>query len=291
MGIRGLKPRGNRARKSGVRAKEEAPARSRGKNRRARGARSRATSGRAKAGGATSRRALPRPGRRTWIGVGGAVLGALAIWLGHETVERLVAHPRFAVRTVEIEGTARTSPEDLRDLADVHPGDPWLALDADAVELRVTGHPWVAAAHVRRPWPGKVVVQVEECHPIARVQIAGRLYGLCEDLRVVPGADPALPLLSLEGRKIDPDLLSRAVAYTEELQRRGLAEPLEVRVGPATDHIELTARGFEAAIDPVIPPALVARNITSFLEKLDAEGASRGTLRLISDGTAVWKAA
>jgi hypothetical protein len=28
-----------------------------------------------------------------------------------------------------------------------------------------------------------------------------------------------------------------------------------------------------------------------FLEKLDGEGAERGTLRLISEGTAVWKAA
>jgi len=214
-----------------------------------------------------------------------------AYWLGHEVVERLVVHPAFAVREVRVVGTGRTSPEELRGLADIAAGDPWLALDAAAVETRLTAHPWVARARVRRPWPGRVVLRVDECVPIARVEIAGRLYGLCEDLRVVPGADPGLPLFSLAGKRVDPEDLARGVAYSESLDRHGVAGPLRVRLDREADRIELPERGFTATVEGHVPAERVAGNIAAFLEKLDAEGASRGTLRIISEGTAVWKAA
>jgi hypothetical protein len=206
-------------------------------------------------------------------------------------VERLVVHPAFAVSEVRVVGAGRTSPEELVELADIASGDPWLAFDGAAVEARLCGHPWVARARVRRPWPGRVVLRVEECVPIARVEIAGRLYGLCEDLRIVPGADSGLPLLSLAGKKLDPDDLARGVAYSESLGRRGVTGPLRVRLDRKADRIELPERGFVASVEGRVSAERVAGNIAAFLEKLDAEGASRGTLRIISAGTAVWKAA
>ena len=240
--------------------------------------------------GRTPRRSRVRPAR--WIGLGILALaaGAGAYWLGHEAVERMVVHPALAVDEVRVVGTARTSPEELVELADIAAGDPWLALDAAAVEMRLCAHPWVARARVRRPWPGRVVLRVEECVPIARVEIAGRLYGLCEDLRIVPSADSGLPLLSLVGKRVDPDDLARGVAYSEFLERYGVDEPLRMTLDRRTDRIELPERGFVATVEGRVPAEQVAGNVAAFLEKLDAEGASRGTLRIISGSTAVWKA-
>jgi hypothetical protein len=214
-----------------------------------------------------------------------------AFWLGREAVERLVVHPAFAVHEVRVLGASRTSPEELIELADVAAGDPWLAVDPVEVETRLCAHPWVADVRVRRPWPGRIVLRVEECVPIARVEIEGRLYGLCDDLRIVPGADPALPLLSLAGRQVDPDELARGVAYSSSLDRHGVAGPLRVKLSVRGDRIELPERGFAATVEGAVPAERVAGNIAAFLERLDAEGATRGTLRIISGGTAVWKAA
>lgn len=43
-----------------------------------------------------------------------------------------------------------------------------LALDIDRVRNAVEGLSWVAAAHVRREWPGRLIIVVEEHEPAAR---------------------------------------------------------------------------------------------------------------------------
>jgi hypothetical protein len=154
----------------------------------------------------------------------------------------------------------------------------------------------VDRVRVRRLWPGKVRIDVRECRPVARVEIAGRTYGLCEDLRIVPArgeADGTLPLVRAEGRRADPVALARALDYLRGLAEAGVEEPgrLEVTVAPGEpDRIRL-GRGFAATVEGPVAPELAARNVAAFLETLDGTGAARGTLRVISESTAVWRAA
>lgn len=233
--------------------------------------------------------------RRRLVVAGVLVLLAL-IPLGY-AAQRLARLPAFAVRAVVVKGAERVDAADLLELAAVEPGMPWFALDRRAVELRLESHPWVERAHVRRPWPGRVNLCVQECDPVARVEIAGRTYGLCEDLRVVPAGAPELPLVRTRSKgreKTDPDALNRALDWVEVLRKARIAgdEPvlLEVAQGEG-DRVVLPKRGFTVSVDEAIPVSLAARNVFAFLETLDEEGGSRGTLRLISSSTAVWRAA
>ena len=50
-------------------------------------------------------------------------------------------------------------------------------------------------------------------------------------------------------------------------------------------------RGFAATVEGPVPPDSAARNVAAFLETLDGTGSARGTLRVISESTAVWRAA
>ncbi len=224
-----------------------------------------------------------------------AVLALLALVPLSFAARKLAQHPAFAVRSVHVKGAERVAAEDVLELAGVAAGQPWAGLDARAVELRLEGHPWVARAHVRRPWPGRVNLCIQECRPVARVEIGGRIYGLCEDLRVVPSGDPELPLIRSRGReKTDPDALARGLDWVELLRRAEIAgaEPVQVDVHQGEgDRVALPKRGFTASVDETIPVRLAARNVLAFLETLDEEGGSRGTLRLISGDTGVWRAA
>ncbi len=243
-----------------------------------------------------------RPGRRTWMALALVIVVAAGGWGLRIGWKALVVHPALVVREIEVVGPAHASPDELQALAGIEPGDSWLGLDRANAVFRLESHPWVAKARVRRPGVGRVRLVVEECVPVARLEIAGRTYGVCGDLRIVPDSgDTALPRISIhsEGRgrgagasEIDPAVLGRGIAYVAALTGCGLAcaEPIDVELGDGRDEIRVPARGFEVRIEAPVPPATAVRNATAFLERLDAEGESRGTLRLISDETAVWKA-
>lgn len=238
---------------------------------------------------------LPRPGK-------GALLVALAVLLapgvallGRSGFAWLAARDAFAVKEVRVEGFAQSAEEDLRELAGVAPGDPWLTLDGGAAAFRLESHPWVARARVLRPWPGKVVVRVRECRPVAVVQVQGRPYGLCEDLRIVPGTagEADLPVIRDfdSGLGADPDALERALEYVRVFREHGLAQGLRLDLhARGGDVIALPSLGFSARVDGPIAAPRAARRVAAFLETLDGEGGGRGTLQLISEKTAVWRA-
>jgi hypothetical protein len=212
---------------------------------------------------------------------------------------RLAAHPAFTVREIEVVGNRRATAAEIVELAGLVPGDRWLDLDAAEIRSRMRAHPWVARARVGRPWIGRVRLAVEECVPVARIRLAGGVYGVCEDLRVVPGVEnPALPLITEVGGgrsrgSLDPSALARGIDYVRALARESLAgnEPIELELASEGDLLRFPERGFDLRVTASVEPGAAVRNAAAFLEKLDARGASRGTLRLISEETAVWKAA
>lgn len=211
-------------------------------------------------------------------------------------MERLVAHPAMAIREVRVEGAVQADVAQIRALADVVEGDPWLAVDPDRIKFRLEAHPWVRRARVQRPWPGQVRVRIEECVPVARIRVDQRSYGLCGDLRVVPLPDETDGLPEIRdfgsGSGADEEWLARGLAYLEALRDTGVVEPVRLDLRrDGADWIVLPDRGFEAEVDGRIPAPRAARNVSAFLERLDGEGGSRGTLRLIAEGTAVWKGA
>jgi hypothetical protein len=225
------------------------------------------------------------------------VAGGLAVWGGRAGWAALVASPSLVIREVTVRGAELAEPEEIARLASVHAGESWLGLDRAAAERRVRAHPRVERVRIGRPWVGKVRIDVREYVPVARLEIAGRQYGLCDDLRIVPGrgeADEALPLLRAGGRRADPRTLERGLEYLRGLRTAGVPdqERLEVTVAPGEpDRIRFVKRGFAATVEGSLSPSCAARNVAAFLETLDETGSARGTLRVISESTAVWRAA
>lgn len=247
-----------------------------------------------------SRTRFVRVARRSLLAVGLLAAAGLLGAGGVHGVRWLVAHPALAVREVLVTGAEKASVAEITTLAGIVPGEPWLALDLAGARLRVRTHPWVEDVRLHRPAPGRVRVDVREFRPIAAVEVAGSRYGITRELAIVPEASGgALPLIAgvftkgVQEVDVLEELLARGVAYVGALGSLGFLEGrrVELLVGPsAPDRIRLEGGAFTAVVEGVIPPSRVARNVTAFLEKLDDQDEVRGTLRLVSATTAVWRA-
>ena len=133
------------------------------------------------------------------LAVAGAV--ALSLLAGRQLVRHVIASPRFAVREVLVDfprnpqpgseppalgsdersassptrKSAHVADDEIRALAGVHPGDRLLAVDPDAVASRLTTHPWIASARVRRELPSTLSIEVTERRAVGAA-LMGALY-------------------------------------------------------------------------------------------------------------------
>ena len=92
-----------------------------------------------------------------------------------QLVRHVIASPRFAVREVRIGPTTHVGADEIRTLIAIPLGDRLLSVDPDAVAARLTTHPWIASARVRRELPSVLAVDVVERRAIASA-LVGALY-------------------------------------------------------------------------------------------------------------------
>lgn len=97
-------------------------------------------------------------------------LGLLLVLFASIFFSRIAGDPlRFPVTHVDVLGTLDyTDRESLRDNVMSYTQRGFYALDIDRIRTAVEAMPWVATAHVRRMWPGRVMIDVEEHEPAAR---------------------------------------------------------------------------------------------------------------------------
>jgi len=98
-----------------------------------------------------------------------------AVYAGRQLVRHVIASPRFAVRRIQIGPSVRVSGDEIRELSGVHLGDRLLAVDPDLVAARLTSHPWILSARVRRELPSTLAVEVIERRAVASA-LLGALY-------------------------------------------------------------------------------------------------------------------
>ena len=124
----------------------------------------------------------------------GSTAGGLAA-----AVQWLLTSPRFAVAVVEVQGTSRLSPAEVREAAAISPGENLFRLNSEEVVARLRQLGPVKRAEVIRSFPNRVTLVVEERVPFTLAQ-AGRLYWLDEDgvsLGPEPRAvTPRLPVIT-----------------------------------------------------------------------------------------------
>jgi len=104
------------------------------------------------------------------------LLVSFFLFIGHWVYVHLLSDSYFRVREVEVEGSRKIPKETLVSLA-VMEGMPNLfSVKLKEVVKRLESHPWIEQVRVRKVFPHKIVIQVEERKPMAIIQLEELYY-------------------------------------------------------------------------------------------------------------------
>ncbi len=145
------------------------------------------------------RRARPNRRRKNRLPL---LFGLLCVGLIVEAGYAGLTSPRFAVRTIEVEGTRKVSKADVLAAAAIPPGQNLFRLRAEKSVKRVAQIPRVLSVSLRRRLPNRVILQVEERRPVALLA-AGTSYTMVDDTGI-PYARFDMPGLKLPVLRLDP---------------------------------------------------------------------------------------
>jgi cell division protein FtsQ len=108
-------------------------------------------------------------------------------------------NPYFSVREIQVRGGERFGGTEIVALAGLKHGMNMWRIEPTTIERKVAKHPWVRRAVVRREFPRRVVIAIEERIPKAIVAL-GKLYYVDSDglvfKEVGEGEDVGFPLLT-----------------------------------------------------------------------------------------------
>ena len=104
----------------------------------------------------------------------------------------------LTAKNVTVTGTGYLSAKEIREAAAVPRGEQLVRLDVGAVRSRVAALAAVDDVEVRRVWPDRVRIDVDERDPVAVIDIAGEIRGIDGDgvvFREYPSKPRNLPLV------------------------------------------------------------------------------------------------
>jgi cell division protein FtsQ len=98
------------------------------------------------------------------------------LFSGHWVYVHLLEDSYFRVREVEIEGCGKIRPEAVRSLLMIEGMPNLFTVRLEEIAGRVETHPWIDHFVVRKIFPHKIRVQIEERKPIAILQLEKLYY-------------------------------------------------------------------------------------------------------------------
>jgi cell division protein FtsQ len=98
------------------------------------------------------------------------------LFTGHWVYVRLLEDPYFRVREVEIEGCVKIRPEAVRSLTMIEGMPNLFTVRLEEIAKHIESHPWIDHFVVRKVFPHKIRVQIEERKPIAILQLEKLYY-------------------------------------------------------------------------------------------------------------------
>lgn len=153
----------------------------------------------------------------------------------------IVQSPWLSVSEIAVVGSDRPEIPEAIAAAGLETGTPLLLVRTDAVRESLESLAWVRSAEVRRVFPNRVEVMIDERRPVALMWSSGS-YGVLDAegvvLEYVPDATSGLPILRLAERRLDP-----AEAYVGDNVRGALE--FAVTLDGALPGIEVRAEGDE----------------------------------------------
>lgn len=160
-----------------------------------------------------------------WLAAGvlSCALAATLFFQGHRLRAALVSarafvlnSPYFYVREIQVRGGGKVGGSAIVAMAGLKHGMNMWKIDPAAIENKIAKHPWVRRVLVRREFPQRVVIDVEERTPKAIVAM-GKLYYVDADgtvfKEVGEGEDVQFPMLTglrpQELATADPEVRAR----------------------------------------------------------------------------------
>lgn len=113
---------------------------------------------------------------RSALGIVVVIAASIAVAWGIR--HHVMSSPRFGVKTIRVEGTAKRTPEQVAALAGVESGKNIFRIDMEAAKLRILQDPWIEKATVTRKLPSTITIEVTEREAAAAVTIGSDVY-LC----------------------------------------------------------------------------------------------------------------
>lgn len=122
--------------------------------------------------------------RRRLIGSLGESLTAVGLLFAATTIcllfiyaySSLYCARYFEIRDISVRGVKELTEKDILALAGIRPHLNILAVNTDAVAVRIAANPWVKNIYVGRELPDRIVLDVRERIPVALVKQAGDFY-------------------------------------------------------------------------------------------------------------------
>ena len=209
--------------------------------------------------------------------IAGVLFAAALLLAAYASVHHVVRLPVFPLREVRVDGElVHITREQLETLARRELRGNFFTLDLREARAAFATLPWVRNVDVRRQWPDRLNVALEEHAPLARWGDAAfvNTYGDVFNAAPVLASDGALPLFD------GPEASAKEIAIQYGYFQRRLATigqvPVEVRVSPRRAWqiglaggltLKLGREGVEARLDRYI--AVYGRTLGRLQRKLD----------------------
>jgi len=151
------------------------------------------------------------------------LLLSLLLFAGHSVYDYLLEDPYFCVKEVEIKGCQKIPQEYLLGLAQIEGMPNLFTIALGEISKRLESHPWIEEVTVRKVFPNKISIQVEERKPVAILQLEDPYYIDNKGVIFAPVGDcdgynyPFLTGLTRQTLEREPEQSQRLVMKALEL--------------------------------------------------------------------------
>jgi cell division protein FtsQ len=162
----------------------------------------------------------------------------LFFFIGHHVYVYLLEDPFLRVRECEVEGNRKIQRETILSLAELEGMPNLFTLRLKEVAKRLESHPWVEQVKLRKVFPNKILIQIEERKPIAILQLEELYYIDNKGVIFSPMGDGDLynyPFLTGLTRQVmgkDPEeakhLITKALEFLRIVDKEKVFPPEEI---------------------------------------------------------------
>ncbi len=147
------------------------------------------------------------------------------LFVGHEIYGSLLEDPWLRVREVEVEGCHKITRETILSLVKLEEMPNLFTVRLGEMAKRLASYPWIEQVRLRKVFPDKILIQIEERRPVAIIQLEELYYldGKGVIFSPVEGGDnlnyPILTGLTAQALEKDPGEARRLILKALEFLR------------------------------------------------------------------------